>query len=116
MDGVVILFYPVHRYHCRSFVCNCEGNLRYTPDLGRWEALESYTDSSPARLRGADDRASSAMATEPPTDATARRESDTLPLPSTRSPKTKKPDALAQSRDRTNAPRRAKKRGKAASH
>src|SRR5947208_1554149 len=55
VDRLVSLFYPVHRYHCRSFVCNWEGNLRYTAELGRWEALEAQSDARGATAYGAKD-------------------------------------------------------------
>ena len=38
IDRLLSLVYPVHRYRCRSFDCNWEGNLRYTPVLGRQNA------------------------------------------------------------------------------
>ena len=43
VDRLLSLVYPVHRYHCGSFVCNWEGNLRYTLELPRSAALESYS-------------------------------------------------------------------------
>ncbi len=39
VDRVVSVVHPVHRYRCRSFICNWEGNLPYksfVPD--RWDA------------------------------------------------------------------------------
>jgi hypothetical protein len=29
IDRLLSLFLPVHRYHCRSFICHWEGNLLY---------------------------------------------------------------------------------------
>jgi hypothetical protein len=112
VDRLVSIFYPVHRYRCRSFVCNWEGNLRHTPALGRWEALESYSDGRSATVYYADDSVAPSLATEPRVGETRPLESDTLPSPSTRLPKQKKPDGRAESRDGTNAPRRTKKRGR----
>ena len=89
VDRLLSVFYPVHRYHCRSFVCNWEGNLRCTAELGRWKALASYSDER------------------------RRRESDTLPGPATRLPNFRKPDARADSRNATSAPRRAERRANA---
>jgi hypothetical protein len=109
IDRVVSLFYPVHRYHCRSFVCNWEGNLRYTAALGRWEALESYSDGRAATVYRADEQA--ATGTTARADAapgTGEGESDTLPgLPARPN---RKPDVRADSRTATNIPRGAKKR------
>jgi hypothetical protein len=101
VDRVLSLFYPVHRYHCRSFACHWEGNLRVTPALWRWEALESHTNSPSTRVHLDDE------------DAKPWHESDTLPMPPTRSARTKIPNVRADSRDGTKVPRRAAKRAKA---
>ena len=66
IDRVVSLFYPVHRYHCRSFVCNWEGNLRDTAALGRWEALGSYPDDGSESVCGAEEQAATATTAKPP--------------------------------------------------
>ena len=109
IDRVLSFFYPVHRYHCRSFVCNWEGNLRYTSALGRWEALHSYRDGRAATVYQADEQAAATPA-EPTVAETGPREGDTLPGLATRPPKHRKPDVRADSRTATNVPRRAKKR------
>jgi hypothetical protein len=127
IDRLLSVVYPVHRYHCRSFSCNWEGNLRCSPELIRWEALDSRAvASSPSDYR-AEVLPTAAATTKPRppvpaaragmTDATVetpRRESDTLPMAHTSPTKTKKPDARAEPRDATTATRRARKRGKAA--
>ena len=110
IDRVLSLFYPVHRYHCRSFVCNWEGNLRYTAALGRWEALESYSDGRAAAVCQADEPSVPATPAKPAVAETGQRESDTLPGLANRPPKFTKPDARADSRTATNVPGRAKKR------
>jgi hypothetical protein len=111
IDRVLSFFYPVHRYHCRSFVCNWEGNLRYTSALGRWEALHSrhsYSDERAATTYQADEQPAATRAK--PVAETRPRESDTLPGLVTRPPKHRKPDVRADPRTATNVPRRAKKR------
>lgn len=119
IDRLLSLVYPVHRYRCRSFDCNWEGNLRYTAALGYWEAPDAHSDSqSPPDYRGGAP-APHAVAPDLPNDdpridERREREGDTLPMPRSLPPKTKKPDARAEPRDGTNAPRRARKRAKAA--
>jgi len=110
VDRLLSLVYPVHRYHCRSFVCNWEGNLRYTPELGRWEALESYSYASGATVYQPEDETDRTMTPNPSFSEPRQRESDTLPGPPTRLPNFRKPDARADPRHATSAPRRAKKR------
>ena len=116
IDRVLSLVYPVHRYHCRSFDCNWEGNLRFTEALGYWESLDADSDLQAERRSSAHPSAPPTATIAPPRVEVepARRESDTLPMPPPRTPQTKKPDARAELRDGTNAPRRAKKRAKAA--
>jgi hypothetical protein len=44
------LAYPVHRYRCRSFICNWEGNLLYdtqVPDPGDAAPLRSPNRALP---------------------------------------------------------------------
>ena len=106
IDRVLCFFYPVHRYHCRSFVCNWEGNLRYTSELGRWEALHSYRAEPAGTVYQADEQAAATRA-KPNVAETGPRESDTLPRLATRPPKHRKPDVRADSRTATNVPRRA---------
>jgi hypothetical protein len=112
IDRLVSLVYPVRRYHCRSFDCDWEGNLRYSAELRRWEALDAHPDN------GFSSRGARAEAPMPPGAATVdeqrRRESDTLPMPSSRTLETNNPNARAEPRDGTNPPRRARKRAKAA--
>jgi len=110
VDRLVSLFYPVHRYRCRSFVCSWEGNLRYTPALGRWEALESYSGAQTATVYPRADETGSATAARSSFSGPRPHESDTLPGPPTRPPNFRKPDARADSRNATRAPRPPKKR------
>jgi hypothetical protein len=135
IDRLLSLVYPVHRYHCRSFMCNWEGNLRYTAALSHWEALgaqsdlqsprgyravapsaapESPTDETVRRATASPITETRRREAQSPIDETRRRESDTLPMPHSRLPKSKRPDARAEPRDGTNAPRRARKRAQAA--
>ena len=114
IDRLLSIVYPVHRYHCRSFACNWEGNVRYTAELGYWDALEGASAETAGSDSAADASRSPALPAAPPPNETRPRESDTLPMPQPRTPKTKKPDARAEPRDGTNAPRRARKRAKAA--
>ena len=112
IDRLVSLVYPVHRYHCRSFACAWEGNLRYIRDLGRWEASES-SGATPSRggyrVREQPRRT---PANDPEADATLPRESDTLPMPQAQSQKTKTPNASVDPRDATSASRRSRRRTK----
>jgi hypothetical protein len=103
IDRVLSFFYPVHRYKCRSFVCNWEGNLRYTSALGRWEARHSYRDWRAATV----DQATATPAKSTVAE-TAPRDSDTLPGLATRPPIHRKPDVRADSRTATHVPGRAK--------
>ena len=115
VDRLLSFFYPVHRYHCRSFVCNWEGNLRHTPALGRWEALQSYSDGRSATVYLADEQAATATPPKPPVAEPRQREGVTLPGFDSRPPKFSDPHARTDARTATNAPGRAKKRKKAGS-
>ena len=109
IDRLISLVYPVHRYHCRSFDCNWEGNVRYlATEADHWEPLDAYSDAPSGAKTRDKDRSPPAIATEPRATEPPRREGDTLPLPPT--PSSKTPNARANSRDATKAPRRAKKR------
>jgi hypothetical protein len=117
IDRVLSLIYPVHRYHCRSFVCNWEGNLPYTnPETDHWDELEADSASDsvrpPSPVSGSgSDAAAPVRAREARTAGSDQRarEGDTLPMPQSSSA----PDASAGSREVKKAPRRAKKRAQA---
>ena len=115
IDRVLSFFYPVHRYHCRSFVCNWEGNLCYTSALGRWKALESCSDGRSATVYQADEQAATATTPKPPAAEPSQREGVTLPGPGTRPPKFSDPHARTDARTATNVPGPSKTRKKAAS-
>ena len=51
IDRLISLAYPVHRYRCRSFICNWEGNLLYeAQDADAWDDEASAAPGqAPAR-------------------------------------------------------------------
>ena len=44
IDRIISIVHPVQRYHCQSFVCNWECNLRHT-ESDHSKPLDEYTDS-----------------------------------------------------------------------
>jgi hypothetical protein len=74
IDRLLSLVHPIHRYHCRSFVCGWEGNQACSPsESDRWEAPDANSEIRlPAFLhRNAIDAREAAAAPGP-------HESDTL--------------------------------------
>jgi hypothetical protein len=79
IDRLMSLVHPVHRYHCRSFVCSWEGNLSCGPTES--DRLEAPDANSEMRLPALLQRGS--IGTPKAGAAPRPRESDTLPADST---------------------------------
>jgi len=53
VDRLLSIAYPVHRYHCRSFICNWEGNLLYdaeAPDPSGSVSTDSPDQGPPSTI------------------------------------------------------------------
>ena len=121
IDRLISIVHYVHRYHCQSFVCNWEGNLRPAAS-NHWKPLDEYTDSpkravtretsdGERKVNGDGPSASNVRSGPPAQPDPMAREGDTLPVPSS----SKAADASGDSRTTSKkAPRRESKRAKSA--
>jgi hypothetical protein len=59
IDRVISVVHPIHRYRCRSFICNWEGNVPYkAPVPDGWDAMATNAQSPAPASSIAPDRTS----------------------------------------------------------